>query len=1079
MPRSTICLNMIVKNESHIILKTLKNLVDKIKLDYWVIGDNGSTDGTQDIIRNFFKEQKIPGELYQDEWHDFGHNRTKALAKAYNKTDYVFVFDADDELCGNINIPARLNLDGYHLIIMAGSTKYVRKCLVNNRKKWKYVGVLHEYIDCIDKEDSVGDIVGDYYIQSNRLGARSQNPDKYLHDALVLEKAYYKAILEKDGISNRYVFYCANSYKDAGKPDEAITWYEKTLESQGWIQERYISCLNLFEMYSKNSQIKIGYYYLVKAFTYDNTRVEAILELVKHYCCENMNEIAYAYYLLVSKSFESTVLTAHLNDKLFVRTHDYYFYLPYYMIIVCERLKKHDKGIKMYEIIFEKQVEVDKWWTNNLLFNLQFFIDKIDKVKHPKFWEQCEAYINVLIARNAPIDIDLINKFANGGLNKKNLKGLNQPNDLSEEDINNCKSSKKILFYVGFSNLEWNVTYGKTHALGGSERAVLYLTQHFPKDYEIYVGGVVGEEKVDNVTFVNLGNLKKLITDNHFHTIIISRYIAFFEMFSYFKSKNVYIWAHDTHLLPYGCNLTQVEILKKWDSKINKCICLTEWHRSIFLSQYPTLIDKISLINNGIDTSLFPPITNKVKNSFIYSSRPERGLTRILELWPEICERIPGASLSIAMYGDFPANDSEKAQMEIIQKYPNNIMYLGKLSQTELYNHMSTSEYWLYPNCYDETSCITALEMLHNKVICVYYPKAGLVNTIGDYGVTVENGNEIQSILDLTDEKKTSLITNGYEYTKQCSWANRAEAWAISLDIYKPTVEHIKYTVDKWVIYINTQWIKSLIFDDYINSLKTKYNIEWTHDLNYILSNQFSKISFLINIFDDALVSQFKVNNPEVEISVVSSEPLNLAYRLKKITDIHKKFPDIKIYDYSLSNIKILNEQGIMNTEQLPYLYNEKEVSFLKNVYSTEKKIYDFGFLNAEGTTTESILTVRRQTLIQSLIDKGFTVHIISGWGESRDIELAKCNIILNIHGQLFAGDTTPINTCKIFEHIRCNRLLYAGFKILSEESYCLDTAFINSFSNLKLIKYDDFFNINRTEYNCMIKEFYEYTINI
>ena len=79
----------------------------------------------------------------------------------------------------------------------------------------------------------------------------------------------------------------------------------------------------------------------------------------------------------------------------------------------------------------------------------------------------------------------------------------------------------------------------------------------------------------------------------------------------------------------------------------------------------------------------------------------------------------------------------------------------------------------------------------------------------------------------------------------------------------------------------------------------------------------------------------------------------------------------------------------------------------------------------------------------------------------------------------MFAGDTTPINTCKIFEHIRCNRLLYAGFKILSEESYCLDTAFINSFSNLKLIKYDDFFNINRTEYNCMIKEFYEYTINI
>ena len=78
----TICLNMIVKNESHIILETLQNLSKYISFDYWVISDTGSTDGTQDLITNFFKEKNIPGAIFQDEWRDFGYNRSKAIKHA-------------------------------------------------------------------------------------------------------------------------------------------------------------------------------------------------------------------------------------------------------------------------------------------------------------------------------------------------------------------------------------------------------------------------------------------------------------------------------------------------------------------------------------------------------------------------------------------------------------------------------------------------------------------------------------------------------------------------------------------------------------------------------------------------------------------------------------------------------------------------------------------------------------------------------------------------------------------------------------------------------------------------------------
>lgn len=59
---------MIVKNETHIIRECLESVAPYI--DYWVISDTGSTDGTQELITKFFEEKGIPGELHQDEWRD-------------------------------------------------------------------------------------------------------------------------------------------------------------------------------------------------------------------------------------------------------------------------------------------------------------------------------------------------------------------------------------------------------------------------------------------------------------------------------------------------------------------------------------------------------------------------------------------------------------------------------------------------------------------------------------------------------------------------------------------------------------------------------------------------------------------------------------------------------------------------------------------------------------------------------------------------------------------------------------------------------------------------------------------------
>lgn len=405
--KQTMCLNMIVKNEAHLIVDSLTKLTKKVSFDYWVISDTGSTDGTQELIKSFFLKQGIPGELVEHEWKDFGYNRSKALECAYQKTDYLLVFDADDELCGPFTMPF-LAADGYKLNFGdENGISYSRVQIVNNRKKWCYKGVLHEYIECLDPVCKYANLDGVYYIVSGKKGSRSLDPQKYYKDALVLERAHAKALAEKDDLYIRYAFYCANSYKDCDRHEEAIKWYKITLSQTNWAQEKYIACLRIFENSLKLNKMEEGLYYLVESFKYDNTRVECVYHLVKHYCSGKMPEIAKMYYSIVKTWYETKFLsTIDFSNFLFIVPTIYNFYLPYYMIIVYAQLNLFTEGLIHFRIIFNKKnVECGEWFVNNLLHNFNLYIptlmtsqiDKIGFLKELLEFIECAKEKNVVI----------------------------------------------------------------------------------------------------------------------------------------------------------------------------------------------------------------------------------------------------------------------------------------------------------------------------------------------------------------------------------------------------------------------------------------------------------------------------------------------------------------------------------------------------------------------------------------------------------------------------------------------------------------------------------------------------------
>jgi len=773
---------MIVKDESHIIEKTLEMLCSKLRFDYWVICDTGSSDNTREIITQFFNKKNIPGELHCDTWVDFAHNRTLALERAFKKTDLLLVFDADDEIHGTINIPNEVLFDEYHLKfgMPKSGTNYTRTQIINNHKQFKYLSVVHEFISCQEESPArVTILSGDYYLVSGRTGSRNKDPNKYLKDAIILENAHADAVAKGDHLYKRYAFYCANSYRDCGRYEDAIKWYKITLSQDNWSQEKYISCFYMYQCYESLKQKEHGFYYLVKAFSYDNERVECLYPLVVHYCCENMNEVAYNYFKMVKMTVPQ--ITA---GKLFVETDKAGFYLPYYMIIVADRVGDRECGIRMYETIFtEKHHTFSVWHLRNLMFNLRFFVNHVKREALPEFASLANEYLIFVIQNGVPantfddLSISLIPNVPMKEKVKEKIK---------------FKTSRNILFYTGYCNMHWNYSQMKLGALGGSEKAVAHLSKELgsilgKKEMTIYVAGDVKSEELAefNVVYVHLNDLPKLLSKVNFHTVICSRYISFLEIYGNACSfYQFYIWAHDTCLLAYGCNMSDVAIIQKWAECIDGCVCQTQWHTDQYSGLYPPLKSKMVTINNGIELESFPETRVKQKEKFVYTSRTERGLARILELWPQIVAIMPNATLSISTYEVFPCNDDERrihANIESLNReFPDNrIEHLGKLNPTQLYQLMSTAEYWLYPTNWPETSCITAMEMMMSEVICLYHPLAGLTDTMNGCGVKIVPGSEITTLMEIAhdEERKEALRKEGRAYAEGCSWVQRAHKW--------------------------------------------------------------------------------------------------------------------------------------------------------------------------------------------------------------------------------------------------------------------------------------------------------------
>lgn len=365
---STLCLNMIVKNESRIIERLLYSVLPII--DSYCICDTGSTDNTKEIIENFFIKHNVPGKIVSEPFKNFAHNRNFALEACLGMSDYILLLDADMILTiKNFNKELIADFDSFHILQGNDGYYYPNTRIVRNNGLFSYEGVTHEFVK--NPENTIVKLFDKNEIFILDVGDGGSKSDKFERDVKLL----IKGIEEDPGNRSRYYFYLANSYYDLGQYENAITYYEKRIECKGWVQEVWFSNYKLGHCYKNMGKPGDAIYYWLECFNVLPERLENLYEIVSYYRIIGKYKLALYFYTLAKEFLKKDF---YRENYLFLHKDVYSYKLDYEYSIIAYYL-----GIKNLdnEIVSILNNSLDPTITDNLFGNMKYYKNSLS-AKH-------------------------------------------------------------------------------------------------------------------------------------------------------------------------------------------------------------------------------------------------------------------------------------------------------------------------------------------------------------------------------------------------------------------------------------------------------------------------------------------------------------------------------------------------------------------------------------------------------------------------------------------------------------------------------------------------------------------------
>ena len=183
------------------------------------------------------------------------------------------------------------------------------------------------------------------------------------------------------------------------------------------------------------------------------------------------------------------------------------------------------------------------------------------------------------------------------------------------------------------------------------------------------------------------------------------------------KSKKKYkiLWAHHAYDQPVFLNFNH--------NTVDHIVSPSHWAKEQLVRFLKVPKEKISVISNGVSDK-FTLSENKTK-TLIYTSIPYKGLELLPRIIPLIQQRHPDAKFkifsSMSLYGNIM-----DPYVDLYQdlKLLKNVEYSAAVDQDELIQHYQESAFFIHPNIWEETFCVSMAEAMK----CGCYP---IITNIG------------------------------------------------------------------------------------------------------------------------------------------------------------------------------------------------------------------------------------------------------------------------------------------------------------------------------------------------------------
>lgn len=682
-----ISLAMIVKptdDEAELLDRALSTVAEHV--DEICITITGENEKCEEVC------EKYDAEVSHFEWQD-----DFAAARNYNfeqcSGDYIFWIDADDVVKGAENLETAVEKmkeqgadvgvcdylydfddEGYCVV------KYRESRIIKNDDCVKWAGEIHESFEQQRMIDAV--FIKGVEILHRTNDERAQNAKK--RNLEISRKA-----LEDDPEDPRNYWNLAKSYFADDQNAKALDTYKNFIKMTGSDSEKYLAYHRAAEA-ALDVEGQDPTDYEIKAMKLKPSWPDAYLGLGEIY--HKREEYSKAKEFLIMGMGKQVP-----EDEYIVWNPRDYDFNPLMLLAECYfRLNKLEKAKKVLEQCLKiypgkEEVEQKLELVEDELEQLGKVDEIVEKVKEADSKEEIRKILD-----SAPNDIKSHPK----------LTHLRNKHFIKEES-----SGKDIAYVCGYTEHEWNPEIADEEGVGGSEEAVIQLTERWAEqgwNVTVYCNCGHEEKEYNGVTY------KPFWTYNYrdkYDVVVFWRFAKFVDY--KINADKIFVDLHD--VLAAEPEDSQKEFPQRRLDKIDKILVKSKWQRDACFPDIPK--EKFEVIPHGLD--LEEHDIERDPHRLIWTSSYDRGLETLLQLFPKIKEEVPDATLDIfygwGVWDSIHKNDPEmkKRKEWMKQKFEelDGVEEHGKVGQKQITKEYLKSGVWSYPTEFTEIFCITAAKV--------------------------------------------------------------------------------------------------------------------------------------------------------------------------------------------------------------------------------------------------------------------------------------------------------------------------------------------------------------------------------